>query len=385
MERLAVRGNLLLGDRLRPGAVVIEDGKIAEVVREQGDWALPPRVLDGAIVAPGFIDLQVNGGFGVDIGTDPAAIRTVAERLPESGVTAFLATVISSQPAYYREVFAAFAALGEADGARPLGLHLEGPYLSPARKGAHQAELLEPADPGLFEDLIASDAVKLMTLAPERLGAIERIGRLRERGIAVSLGHTDARYEDFAAGVDAGATMATHVYNAMSPFGHRAPGAIGAALVDERVTVGLIADGVHSHPASLRLATRAKGPAGIALVTDMMAAAGMPPGTYPLSGQIVNTDGKAARLTDGTLAGATLLMDQAVRNMVAWADVAPVEALRMATEVPARVLGRTDIGQIAVGATADLVVLDEGLQVMATIVGGQILYEAGRKDAETGR
>ena len=169
--------------------------------------------------------------------------------------------------------------------------------------------------------------------------------------------------------------MATHLYNAMSPFGHRAPGVIGAALVDDRVTVGLIADGVHSHPASLRLAVRAKGADRIALVSDIMPAAGMPPGVYIFGGQQVTVDKTTARLADGTLAGSIATLDQAVRNIVRWTDATPVDALRMAGEVPARTLGLPDRGRIAPGAIADIALFDDALTVQATIARGRVVYQ----------
>ncbi len=200
----------------------------------------------------------------------------------------------------------------------------KGPFLSPRRAGAHKLAIDRGGDNDtLFNALLEATGVRLVTLAPERPGAAERIRRLRERGIVVSLGHTDATYEQFVPAVDAGATMATHLYNAMSPFGHRAPGVIGAALVDDRVTVGLIADGVHSHPASVRLAIRAKGADRIALVSDIMPAAGMPPGVYTLGGQTVTVDETTAKLADGTLAGSIATLDQAVRNIVRWTDATP--------------------------------------------------------------
>lgn len=376
MERFTVRGNLALGDRLRPGAVIVEDGRIVEITRQQDDWALPAPILDSPIVAPGFIDLQVNGGFGIEVGNDPAAVQALAEKLPSTGVTSWLPTVITSPAPFYRKLLDTFPPTTDpTTGARVLGLHLEGPFLSPARKGAHRAAWMGAADESLFAELLASDALRLMTIAPERPDALDRIRRLRERGIVVSLGHTDATVAEFTAGIDAGATMATHLFNAMSPFGHREPGTIGAILTDDRVTAGLIADGVHSHPAALRLALRAKGPDRIALVTDMMAAAGMPPGTYPLGDQLVTTDGTSARLADGTLAGATLLMDAAVRNMVAWASASPADAIRMASETPATILGRSDLGRLAAGNPADLTLLTDDLQVTATLVGGQTVYQ----------
>jgi N-acetylglucosamine-6-phosphate deacetylase len=214
-----------------------------------------------------------------------------------------------------------------------------------------------------------------MTLAPERPGAFERICRLREKGLIVSLGHTDATYEEFVAGLDAGATMATHLFNAMSPFTHRAPQAVGAALVDDRVTVGLIADGVHSHPASVELAFRTKGPERIALVSDLMPAAGMPPGRFRFGDQLVNVERGIASLNDGTLAGSVVTLDQAVRNVVHWTDASAADAIRMASEVPARLLDLTDVGKIAAGYLADLALFDDDLNVLATIVGGKIAFQ----------
>lgn len=373
-ERYAVRGELAIGGVLQPGAVVVEKGRIAEIVRDPADCALPREVIDAPIVAPGLIDLQVNGGFGADVGADAEALRTLARRLPETGVTAWLPTLISSPAEHYPAAFAAFEAASDAPGAVALGLHLEGPYLSPVRKGAHPLAAIEGADPRILDEALESGLLRLMTLAPERPGARERIRRLRSHGVLVGLGHTDASCEAFTAGVDAGAGMATHLYNAMSPFGHRAPGAIGAAMTDDRIAVGLIADGVHSHPSSVRLAVRAKGVHNVALVTDMMAAAGMPPGRHRLGGQPVEVDGESARLADGTLAGAVLTLDRAVRNAVLWGGVTAAEALRMATEVPARLLGLSDRGRLAVGAVADLALFDGDLHVLATVVGGEVVF-----------
>jgi len=375
--RFAVRGQLVIGGALEAGAVVVEDDRIVEVLRSPRTGALPSHIIDTAVVSPGLIDLQVNGGFGVEVGSDPGGLSTLARRLPESGVTAYLPTLISSSAASYRAAFAAFEsflAAGDSHGAQALGFHLEGPFLSAKQKGAHHLSAIEQADERLFDELLGCDRLRLMTLAPERSGGLERIRCLRRRGIPVSLGHTDATLEEFSAGVDAGAEMATHLYNAMSPFAHRAPGSIGGALTDDRVTVGLIADGIHSHPASLRLAVRAKGIERIALVTDMMAAAGMPAGRYTLGGQTVLVEDQSARLENGTLAGAILFLDQAIRNMVRWAGVTPAEAINMATEVPRRLLGLTDRGRIVAGGFADLVLFGENLEVDATFVSGRQVY-----------
>jgi N-acetylglucosamine-6-phosphate deacetylase len=379
MSGLLIRGRLLTGSDFtwRTGTLVIENGRIVDFTYPGSDWEQKYPVYESALISPGFIDLQVNGGFGVEVGEDPEAIRTLARRLPETGVTAFLPTIVSSPPESYPKVAAAFEAAKDATGARPLGLHIEGPFLSPKRFGAHRRDLIENADPRLLDMLLESDTVRLVTLAPERPDAPELIRRLRERRILVSLGHTDATYEQFEAGIAAGARMATHLYNAMSPFSHRAPGAIGAALLDDRVTVGLIADGVHSHPASLALAFRMKREARVALVTDMMSAAGMPPGTYRLGGQQVIVDGISARLADGTLAGSLLTMDQAVRNMVNWTGAHTWDVLRMASRIPAKLLGLEYVGRIRSGDIADLVLLDSDLRVQMTIIKGEIVYERG--------
>lgn len=378
MNTMIVAGELLIGTEFVRGAVVIEGSQITDILSAHEFHGERDILRESLYVAPGFIDLQVNGGFGVEVGEEPEAIRILAARLPEMGVTAFLPTVITSPPEFYPKAIAAFQAAKDAPGASPLGLHIEGPFLSPQRHGAHRRDSIENADPCLLDTLLESDAVRLVTLAPERPDAPGLIEKLRKRGVLISIGHTNATYEQFKAGVDAGARMATHLYNAMSPFGHREPGAIGAALLDDRVTVGLIADGVHTHPASLQLALRAKGVEGIALVTDMMAAAGMPSGAYVLGGRQVITDDTSARLADGTLAGSLLTMDQAVRNMVQWTDATTIDALRMASEIPARLLGLARMGHIRQGNDADLVLLDEDLHVQTTIIKGEIVYERGR-------
>jgi N-acetylglucosamine-6-phosphate deacetylase len=374
--RFAVRGRLVLDRGLVPGAVVVEGGRISEVVLEPAPAALPPTVHDAAIVSPGFIDLQVNGGFGVEVGERADAIPRLAARLPATGVTAFLPTLVSSAAEVYPRACQAFLASRGAPGALPLGLHLEGPFLSLRRAGAHRTSAIENASPAVWDPFLEHDALRLVTLAPELEGALEHIQRLRQRRVVVSLGHTDASYEEFRRGIDAGATMVTHLFNAMSGFRPRAPGAVGAALLDERVTVGVIADGVHSHPASLRLAVRVKGPDKVALVTDAIAGAGMEPGRYQLGGQDILVKDGQARLPDGTLAGSVLSLDQAVRNVVSWAETGVAEACRMASEVPARLLGLRSKGRLAVGCDADLVLLDDALRVRATFREGRSLYRA---------
>jgi N-acetylglucosamine-6-phosphate deacetylase len=376
-DGFSVKGRLLLDGELVPGVVLVEGGRIVEV--RTGDLVsnIPGPTASAAIVAPGLIDLQINGGFGREVGADAAALAALAAALPATGVTSFLPTLVSGGPDEYRAAAAAWRAAAAAPGARPLGLHLEGPLLSPARVGAHDgAAIARGAETlaAVSDELAAGGALRMVTLAPEAPGALELVRRLRAAGVLVSLGHTDATFEQLTAGIDAGATMVTHLYNAMRPFQHRAPGSVGAALTDDRVTVGLIADGVHAHAAALALARRAKGWARVALVTDAVAAAGCPPGTYALGGAPVVSDGVAARRPDGTLAGSTLTLDRAVRFMIDHAGASAEEALSMASAVPARVLGRDDLGRLAAGCVADLTLWSGAMEVEATYVAGRLAF-----------
>jgi N-acetylglucosamine-6-phosphate deacetylase len=372
-NRFSVTGRLLLEGRLVDGALVVEGDRIVEV-RTDAVGELPAPRLDAAVVSPGLIDLQCNGAFGFEVGGSATALRALAERLPSTGVTTFLPAIVSAPPAHYRDTAAAFAGAKTAAGADAVGLHLEGPLLSPARAGAHDPGAIAAADPTLddvLDELLTTGALRLVTLAPERRGALVLIRRLVEAGVQVSLGHTDATFEQMIAGADAGATLVTHLFSAMSPFLHRAPGAVGAALTDERLTVTLIADGVHTHPAALNLALRAKGPGRVVLVTDSVAAAGAPAGKYVLGGQTIISDGESARLEDGTLAGSTLTLDRAVRVMVALGGARLEDALTMATAVPAARLGLDDRGRLEVGRRADLVLWAADLEIVSTFVGGQ--------------
>jgi N-acetylglucosamine-6-phosphate deacetylase len=374
-NRYAVTGHLLLGGELVAGAVVVEGERIVEV-RTGVAGPLPEVRIAAHIVSPGLVDLQVNGTFGLEVGGDPAALRALAARLPATGVTTFLPTLVSGRAADYRAAAAALAAARGAPGARMPGLHLEGPLLAATRAGAHDRAPIAEADATLdavLDELLAAGVVRLVTLAPERPGALARIRRLRDAGVTVSLGHTDATFDQTIAGLDAGATLVTHLYSAMSPFHHRAPGAVGAALTDARATVALIADGVHTHPAALNLALRAKDPGRIVLVTDAIAAAGMPPGPYRLAGIPIVSDGQSARLADGTLAGSTLTLDRAVRAMVSLGGARLEDALAMASTTPADLIGLADTGRIAAGQLADLALWSSNAEVTGAIVGGAVV------------
>jgi len=358
---------------LAEGEILIEGSRIAAVT--PGPAGAAPDITLAGTLLPGFIDLQINGAFGHDFMGEPEAVIDVAACLPASGVTGFLPTIVAAPPARYpRWLEAITAASQQAHGAQVLGLHLEGPFLSEARKATNRPELLRQPDPDKLRPML-NGFVRLMTLAPELPGALELVAELRRNGVVASAGHSDATYEQALAGFAAGINYGTHLFNAMRGMHHREPGLVGALLASQ-VPAGLIVDGIHAHPEMVRLAYRLKGAAGITLVTDAIAALGMAPGTYQLGTQRVTTDGVSARLADGvTLAGAVLSMDAAIRNMRAITGCSLAEAAAMASATPARVLGLPRKGQIAPGFDADLTVMDGEGQIALTLVGGEIVYQ----------
>jgi N-acetylglucosamine-6-phosphate deacetylase len=376
-EPFALVGDALLPQgRMRAG-VVVGDGRVEAVVADPRDGDLPPRRRDvEGLLAPGFVDLQVNGAFGSDVGVEAGALEAISRALPATGVTAWLPTAISWPLERYPGLFDAVERAGSAPGARILGVHLEGPFLAPSRRGAHDPENLRPVDPGALRELLGSGRVRVMTLAPELPGAVEAIELIVAAGAVASAGHTDASYDEVVRAADAGLTLGTHLFNAMSPLQHREPGAAGALLADARLRTGIIADGVHVAPAALRIAYAAKGADGLVLVTDAMQAAGMPDGAYTLSGRDVLVQDGIARLEDGTLAGATATMDEVVRRAADFMGAGLEAAIAMATRTPARALGLDTLGEIAPGAAADLVVLDPDGAVAETLVAGGTVYRA---------
>jgi N-acetylglucosamine-6-phosphate deacetylase len=356
--RLGVEAALVDG-RLVPGDVAIDGGRIQAVG------------LDGVgrgIAVPGFVDLQVNGFAGVDfLGTDADGFAAAGEALLETGVTAYLPTLITSDEP---DLVAAIASVPEhAPGPRILGVHLEGPFLSPARLGTHRLAARRDPDPALLERLLAAGRVRVVTLAPELPGALDLVDLLHARGIVVSLGHTNATAAEAHAAFDRGVRAVTHVFNAMRPLAHRDPGIVGAALVRPNVVLQAIVDGVHLDPDIVRLLWRVA--AGrLSLVTDAIAGAGLGDGTYALGEIEIVVADDVVRSEDGMLAGSALTMIEAVRNLVE-VDVPLERALEAATSVPAGVLGDPTLGRLAPGGPADLVVLDDALEVLRTVVGGE--------------
>lgn len=362
--RLGVH-SALIGDTLVLGDLEIVDGRIARYgVAGNGGRG---------IAVPGFVDLQVNGFGGVDfLGADADGYRRAGEALLQTGVTGYLPTLISAPEA---ELVAALAAVRlDGPGPRILGAHVEGPFLAPRRLGVHPPAARRDPDPALLERLLAAGPVRVVTLAPELPGADELIDLLTARGIVVSLGHSDATAAQAHAAFDRGARTVTHLFSAMRPFGHRDPGLAGAALARSDVTIQIILDGVHLAAETAALVWRAA--AGrVALVTDAVAGAGAGDGAYRLGAGEVQVESGAARGPGGELAGSVLTMIEAVRNLHAL-GVPLSEAVGAASAVPAAVLGEPALGRLDVGLAADLVVLDDNLEIERVVVGGQALVVA---------
>lgn len=361
------------------GEVSIRGGRIEAVATTPGTGG---EVIElGRLwIVPGLIDVHVHGGGGAQCNTsDPDEIAAVARFHATHGTTGLLATTVAASPDELETALTAIArCASDTSGAAVLGAHLEGPFLSPLRPGAMDPSTFIEPDRLVADGLIAAGggAMRLMTLAPELPGALELIARLVDAGVVVSIGHSDADYNEAYAAVRAGARAATHTFNAMPPFHHREPGILGAVLDLDEVSCELICDGVHAVPAALRLVHRAKGATGVRLVTDATGAAGMADGPYRLgAAEIRVSDGCATLVKNGAIAGSTLTMDRAVSNAVRFLGVTVEEAIAFASANPARLLGLGDRkGAISPGMDADLTVLDDELRARGTVVAGTWVY-----------
>lgn len=382
--RLALSNARVLGGEgfLEGHCVLIENGRILDVVPESDPrcQGAQRRDLGGQLLLPGFIDCQVNGGGGVLFNDAPSVdtIRTIGAAHRRFGTTAFLPTLISDDLTVVARAIAAVREALDAGVPGVLGIHIEGPYLSVARRGVHSASKLRTLDAGAVELLSSLGKGRtLVTLAPE-MTQPELIGRLVQAGVIVSAGHTNATYAEVRAALDQGLSCFTHLFNAMSQLTAREPGAVGAALEDSRSWCGIIVDGVHTSPVVLRLAMRVKLRERFVLVTDAMPSVGTEARSFTLQGRTITVEGDICRDEDGRLAGSNIDMASCVRNAVRLLDLPLAQAVAMASRHPAQLLGLDhELGSIAAGARANLTLVDEDLKVLETWIDGRTAAEDG--------
>jgi N-acetylglucosamine-6-phosphate deacetylase len=374
-------GQIVTPDRvLVDQTLVIVEDKIVEIASNHIAPSEEDTVIrvNNCTIAPGFIDIHVHGGQGFDtMDAAPEAIYGLGRFLAQHGVTSFFPTTVSSNPV---SIWMAIETLGntssDACGASPLGLHIEGPYLNQAFRGAHSQKYIRPADPFEYGTWFNSKKVRLITVAPEVPGALDLIDAGKREGVKFALGHSGATYDQAVEAFDHGLCQTTHVFNGMPELHHRDPGALLAVLTDQRVFTQIIADGIHVHPRMVKFLLHQKGLERTILISDSIRAAGMPDGEYFLGEEPVRVIDGIARTGSGGLAGSTLTLDQALRNVMEYANLSLAEALPMATSVPAQAMGlKNRKGVLIPGADADIVVLNRSNQVCITIVGGRIVYQ----------
>ncbi len=375
--------NITIADPVKAsivGDVFLENGIIVEVASTINRVAAIQ--IDATdknwIVVPGFIDIHIHGSSSFDtMDATPEALNGLASALPREGTTSFLATTMTQSDEAISEALHN-ASLFTADEmqAEMLGVHLEGPFLSVKRAGAQPVEHMIAPSSELFKkwQQLSGNRIKIVTLAPELDNGLGFIEELTASGVVTSLGHTDATADIVRGAVEAGASHVTHLYNQMSPFHHREPGVVGAAFVEDSLTVEIIVDFIHSHPKAVELAYRQKTSKRIILITDAMRAKGLPPGTYDLGGQDVEVTHNDARLPDGTLAGSILTMENAAKNMKSITNCSDAELVAMTSTNAADQLGLTNKGRIESGKDADLTIIDEDWNVQMTICRGNITY-----------
>jgi N-acetylglucosamine-6-phosphate deacetylase len=376
---VALRGQVVTDYEVWPeGTVLLEGGSIGDVSPDDSLVGDADEVYDhgDSLLLPGFVDLQVNGAFGVDVPTEPSRVVELSEALLSTGTTAYLPTVISSPESLYEEVLPKLAMEGRSSGAENLGVHLEGPFIDLEKRGAHAAAHVVPPDPKLLGRLLDLGPVRVITVAPELEGAGELMDLAASRGVLVSAGHSNAPFELAYEALDASVAGVTHLFNAMSAMHHREPGLPGAVFAHPRTVCGLIADGLHVHPEMVGLAFRMLGPDRICLVTDAISATGMGDGEYRLASRTIYMEGGVPRLGSGVIAGSVLTMNEAFRNILAFTGCTIAEAARMASTTPARLVGEgRRKGRLIPGYDADVTVLAPDLSVEAVWRGGERVYE----------
>lgn len=389
MTAVAIRGRRVVvpGSVIEDGAVVIEGERIVATGRADELVVASDVAFQCDVVMPGFIDMHTHGAGGRSFGEGASAAREIARGMAQNGVTTVYAGLGhgATLEAVSASVAAAAAAVGETGGARLGGIFLEGPYISPERKGAWTAaHLRAPAIPEL-EQLVeaAGGHLRRINVAPELAGATEFIRHARARGIVVSIGHSNATYSDAVAAIEAGATIANHTYNAMSPLAHRAPGLVGAVLARDELLAELIFDGVHVHPAAAKALYRARGAGGVALITDSVLVAGQPDGVYKTGSRTLTVRDGSCCLPDGTLAGSVATFDQCVRNAARHFECGLGElALISATNAAGAMGIGHETGSITPGRFADLVLLNDRLQPQATMVRGSVVFESQASEGQ---
>ncbi|QKI83103.1 N-acetylglucosamine-6-phosphate deacetylase [Kroppenstedtia eburnea] len=363
--RKVFRGKVILREGMLEDGMVVTVGERIEYVGSPLFFEeVEEEVRVEGWIWPGLIDLHVHGAGGSDVmdGT-PEALHRISNTLVAHGVTGFLATTVTmDKPRLERAILNTVEHASSAKGAEILGVHLEGPWICPAKRGAQNPEYItdpRPADAKWVLD-VAQGNLRLITLAPERPGALDLIRRLSRQGVVVSVGHSSATHDEVEAAVEAGASHVTHIFNGMTGLHHREPGVAGTAMADDRLTVELIGDGFHVHPTVIKLLARTKPTDGLILISDGMRAVGQPEGFYDLGGLKVRAEGGKATLEDGSLAGSLLTLDRAVHNTARYAGVPLWKAVRMASLAPARRLGLDrDRGSLEAGKRADLLTTDE--------------------------
>lgn len=381
MSTLQILGaTLLTPEAVLPNhSLVIENGRIASISSAPIEGDAPTLNALGFTVIPGLIDIHTHGGDGADVmDATPEAIATIARFLAQHGVTSYLPTTITASPAATRKAIANLRALPQPkDGAQHLGIHLEGPYLCHEQRGAQPEAHLRNPDPAEYADWFEDDLVRLITLAPELEGAEELIRRATAQGVEIALGHTAADEAAARAAINLGARQATHVFSGMPAFHHRLLNVLAVVLTDDRLYAQAIVDGIHIHPDVVRMLTRVKTPRRLILISDSIRAAGLGDGEYDLGGETVRVqNGVTRRAYDGGLAGSTLTLDAALRNVMKFSNLSLAEALPMATSIPAEAMGWSGRkGVIRPGADADLVFLDDQFNVCLTMVNGRVVYQ----------
>lgn len=370
-------------DRLEDMRICIKKGVIDEISKSENRRVEPDVDFSSCLAVPGFVDIHTHGykGYATSSGR-VKDLTQMAKHLPEHGVTSFLPSTVSETEEKLTEVAEAFKAADKTNysGAEMVGLHLEGPHFGEGEeKGAQNVEVLRPPDVGELESLVeaSGDNIKRVTIAPELDEAPEYIEKAVSMGILVSAGHTDASYEEAIDSFDKGVKIVSHLFNGMKKFHHREPGIIGACLTRDDVYAEIIADLIHLHPGAIELAIRAKGVEKLVLVTDSVSATGLPDGEYELGGQEIIVEEGVSRVKEtGRLAGSTLTLEKAVKNIVEKTDLELEKAVKMATLNPASVLELDDRGMVSEGYLGDLAILDKNLEIVATIVRGEIFWSS---------